>query len=52
MTSRPRALLVDDAPREAVAACAGLDVVRVPTIAEGRLLVARERFALGLRGGA
>jgi Fis family transcriptional regulator len=41
-----KALLLQDAPPDLVAACAGLDAVRVATIAEGRARLATERFAL------
>ena len=44
----PRALLLEDSPEAVVraAVAAGLEIVRVPSIPEGRALVARRTFAL------
>jgi Fis family transcriptional regulator len=44
---RPAALLLPDAPQlERACAAAGLEIVRVGTVAEGHALLARERFAI------
>ncbi len=44
---KPAVLLLPDAPElERASAAAGLEIVRVGTVAEGRALLARERFAL------
>lgn len=44
---KPAALLLPDAPQlERACAAAGLEIVRVGTVAEGHALLARERFAL------